>query len=225
MAANLDSGPMMSGETQDIDTQRRISASNARHGRLPTLISLALVTLVGILMAILLISSQQQPANTGVFSNLSANSGRLAADVASRSVLHWQAADFALSNLAGQEIRLSDFRGRVVFLNFWETWCAPCRTEMPEFAAFRAEQDPSQGAVVLTINGGQNEEQILEFYAELGIAPLPTLLDTGGRVNAQYSVLQLPQTFILDRDGVVRARALGTLSLEQLRAHLADLAS
>ena len=157
---------------------------------------LSLAASIGLLLAALLIFNQSRNQTEPAIAPASAN----------RSVLNWQATDFTLPSLAGEEIRLSNYRGSVVFLNFWETWCVPCRVEMPDFAALLAEQNEDSPLALFTINGGQNAEQIHEFYADLGIEPLPTLLDTDGEITALYGVMQLPQTFILDPDGVARAR-------------------
>ena len=95
---------------------------------------------------------------------------------------------------------------------------------MPAFADFLAEQEPDSGAILLTVNGigvggGESEAKIRKFYDELGMAPLPTLLDKRGRVARLYNIYILPQTLIIDVDGVVRERLFGELSLAQLRAH------
>ena len=182
---------------------------------LSTLAILSLAASIGLLLAALLIFNQSRNQTTPAAAPASAN----------RSVLNWQATNFTLPSLAGEEIRLSDYRGSVVFLNFWETWCAPCRVEMPDFATFLAEQGEDSQLALFTINGGQNAEQINDFYDELGIEPLPTLLDTSGEITALYGVMQLPQTFILDPDGVARARILGILDLEKMRAYLAEYSS
>ena len=179
---------------------------------LSTLAILSLAASIGLLLAALLIFNQSRNQTEPAVAPASAN----------RSVLNWQATDFTLPSLAGEEIRLSNYRGSVVFLNFWETWCAPCRVEMPDFATFLAEQNEDSPLALFTINGGQNAEQIHEFYADLGIEPLPTLLDTDGEITALYGVMQLPQTFILDPDGVARARILGILDLEKMRSYLAE---
>ena len=179
---------------------------------LSTLAVLSLAASIGLLLAALLIFNQSRNPPAPATAPASAN----------RSILNWQAADFTLPSLAGEEIRLSDYRGSVVFLNFWETWCAPCRIEMPDFAAFLAEQAEDSRLTLFTINGGQTAEQINEFYAELGMAPLPTLLDTDGEITALYGVRLLPQTFILDADGVARARILGILDRDKMRSYLAE---
>ncbi|MCY4008873.1 MAG: TlpA disulfide reductase family protein [Anaerolineaceae bacterium] len=178
-----------------------------------TLALLSLAASLGLLLAALLVfnHSRQSPAPPAA-----------APASAFRSVLNWQAADFTLPTLSGEVFRLTDHRGQVVFLNFWETWCAPCRVEMPDFATFLAEQDQDSPLALYTINGGQNAAQIHEFYDELGIDPLPTLLDTQGEITALYGVMQLPQTFILDGDGVARARILGIMDLADMRSYLAE---
>jgi peroxiredoxin len=131
------------------------------------------------------------------------------------------APEFALPDLDGNTVRLSDFSGRPVVLNFWATWCAPCRLEMPELA--RAMTDyADRDLMVLAINQDETAEQVDSFLTEVGLS-LPALLDAGGEVGAAYGAFFLPTTLIVGPDGIVSAVHRGILSREDLDDYLAAL--
>ena len=118
-------------------------------------------------------------------------------------------------------MRLSDYLGRPVVLNFWATWCAPCRLEMPELE--RAAGDyAGRDLAVLTVNQDETAEQVSDFFTEVGLT-LPALLDTGGAVGAAYGAFFLPTTVIIGPDGLVSAVHRGILSREELDDYLAAL--
>lgn len=107
---------------------------------------------------------------------------------------------FVLPGLSGTPVHLSDHRGRVVLLNFWATWCPPCRAEMPSMEKlYQAYRD--RGLVILAISGDRTSRSTVEaFVQELGVT-FPILLDPAGEVFAQYGVRGLPTSYLLDRRG------------------------
>jgi len=114
---------------------------------------------------------------------------------------------FTLTDLDGNSHRLSDYRGQVVIVNFWATWCPPCRAEMPSMQ--RAwEQLQKQGIVMLGINVGEDEDTIFQFTADYPVE-FPLLLDQESKVIDQWPVLGLPTTFVVDPGGRIAYRAIG----------------
>jgi cytochrome c biogenesis protein CcmG/thiol:disulfide interchange protein DsbE len=129
------------------------------------------------------------------------------------------APDFELKTLDGTSIRLSDLKGKVVAVNFWATWCEPCRIEMPDLEA-RAESHAAD-LVVLGVNFDESPEDVRAFGKRVGVA-FPLLLDPGGVVQHLYRVLGYPTTFFVDRDGVIRAEHVGLMTPAQIDDYLAQ---
>jgi len=128
------------------------------------------------------------------------------------------APDFSLPTLEGDsEIRLADLRGLPVVLNFWASWCGPCRLEMPDIQA-RAQRWEGR-LVVLGLNYDEPRSDAQAFVDEMGVT-FPILLDAGKRVSRAYQVQGLPTTVILDADGVVRVRHVGLMTGSQLDQYL-----
>jgi peroxiredoxin len=132
------------------------------------------------------------------------------------------APDFELLDMNGETVRLSDYLGRPVILNFWATWCAPCRLEMPELQRAQAEFG-DEGPVVLTINQEESAERVAEFLDEVGLT-LPALLDSDAEVGKMYGAFFLPTTVIVDQDGRVAAIHRGMISRDELDEYLGRLA-
>ena len=117
------------------------------------------------------------------------------------------APEFTLQGEDGKTHRLTDYRGKVVVLNFWATWCPPCRYEMPSME--RAHQKvQGEDIVLLAVNVGESEDQVFEFTGQYPVS-FPLLLDTDGAVIKKYPVIGLPTTFVIDPRGVVTHRAVG----------------
>ena len=114
--------------------------------------------------------------------------------------------DFTLQDLDGKSVTLKEFRGKVVFVNFWATWCPPCRDEMPSMQKVYSEYR-EKGLVMLAINFMETPNTIRPFVSEYKLT-FPILLDSG-TVMVSYAVLGLPATYLIDRQGKAAARALG----------------
>jgi cytochrome c biogenesis protein CcmG/thiol:disulfide interchange protein DsbE len=131
------------------------------------------------------------------------------------------APDFSWINPAGETLRLSALRGRPVILNFWATWCVPCRTEMPALDQLAAEQPE---VVILAVDLQEDAQTVREFVDRLGLRALVPILDRDAAVVRGYGVVGLPTSFFVDRDGVIRhVETGGSLTAEHLRADLLQL--
>ncbi|NDJ61681.1 MAG: TlpA family protein disulfide reductase [Chloroflexi bacterium] len=141
-----------------------------------------------------------------------------AADVLTDDLLEarWYAEDFVLPTLTGDTLQLSDYRGQVVFVNFWETTCAGCVRELPAFEQFVSEQGAA-GAAIIAVNGRESHEQVGTFLNDLGVDRLTIALDTDLAVRQAYGVVALPTTIVIDADGFIRTLKFGELTLSDLR--------
>lgn len=110
------------------------------------------------------------------------------------------APDFTLKDIVDKEVSLSDYRGRVVVLNFWATWCTYCRYEMPDLDKVNREFSEGEDAIVLTVNVNESLDTVKE-YLDNNDFSLPVLMDYDGRVASLYGVDGYPMTFIINRDG------------------------
>lgn len=117
------------------------------------------------------------------------------------------APDFALQSLEGETVRLSDFRGRPVVVNFWATWCAPCRAELPAMQKV-ADKYGDQGLVFLLLNQAEKPATVKEFLDSLDVDML-TLLDSEGRASGRYRVRGLPTTVFIGPDGTIADIVIG----------------
>jgi peroxiredoxin len=118
------------------------------------------------------------------------------------------APDFTLKDMSGKQVRLSDLKGKVVMLNFWATWCPPCREEIPSMFKLNSLMagKPFQMLAVSIDEGG--EKVVSEFFKGAG-ATLPVLLDTDNAVSRRYGTTGVPETFIVDSKGVILKKVVG----------------
>src|SRR6476646_370561 len=119
------------------------------------------------------------------------------------------APDFSLPNLDDKTVKLSDYRGKVVFLNFWATWCKPCREEMPSMEVLyrNFERD---GLVVLAISIDRvtTKKDIPPFIKSLNLT-FPVLVDSWGQTDKRYKLMGVPETYIIDQQGISREKIIG----------------
>ena len=117
--------------------------------------------------------------------------------------------DFSLPLLAGGNAALSSFKGKVVILNFWATWCPPCRVEMPSmetlYRRFNAE-----GLEILAVDIGEDSSTVQQFIQSSGYT-FPVLLDSANRVSSIYGIRAIPTTFIIDREGKIIGNVIGSI--------------
>ena len=120
------------------------------------------------------------------------------------------APDFKLQNLDGESVSLSDFKGKAVLVNFWATWCGPCRIEMPYLQEIYEEWS-EQGLVLLAVNIGESPAKVKDFMEKYNLS-FPVLLDAKTTVAREYNVSGIPTTFFIDKDGVIQVKIVGAFS-------------
>ena len=117
------------------------------------------------------------------------------------------AAPFELTTLDGKVVKSSELAGKVVLVNFWATWCGPCKEEMPSLARLQKQLDPGQFAL-LTVTTDLQRQGIAHFFSQLGVS-LPVLFDEDQEVSRSFMVRGLPTTIVIARDGTLVGRAVG----------------
>ncbi len=129
-----------------------------------------------------------------------------------------QAPDFTVYDAEGSEVRLSDFFGKPTVLNFWASWCGPCKSEMPEFNDVYLElQDEVQFLMVNMTTSSMESEESAKAYVESHGFSFPVLYDLQSEAATVYGVYSLPTTYFLDAEGSLIARATGAIDAETLR--------
>jgi len=130
------------------------------------------------------------------------------------------AKDFELENMNGEKIRLSDYKGHIVVMNYWATWCGPCISEMPLFQKFSDQYGPQ--LVVFGIDNQETVEEIRPYVDKLNIT-YEILLDKDAQVHVDYQVYGLPTTIIVDQNGIVKVNHIGIMTEKQLLGYLRQL--
>jgi peroxiredoxin len=116
-------------------------------------------------------------------------------------------ADISLPDLKGQEVTLSSLKGKIVFLNFWATWCSTCRTEMPSMEKLHI-QFKDKDFVMVAIDLEEPAERVKSFINKYGLT-FTTLLDSTGEIGDQFGIRALPTTYILDKEGAIIGKLFG----------------
>lgn len=124
------------------------------------------------------------------------------------------APDFTLQRVGGEALRLSDLKGQPVFVNFWATWCTPCREEMPAMQELY-ERYRDQGLVILAINMEEDEARVRRWVEQGGFT-YTFVLDSDGQQVKRYNVNAAPTSYFIGRDGVIRDLKLGAISRDEM---------
>ncbi len=129
------------------------------------------------------------------------------------------APDFTLVDLEGNQVSLSDFRGKTVFINFWATWCPPCRAEMPEIEAIYQEYT-DKDVVVIGVDLWQSDDVVRQYIQEDGYS-WTFVTDTTGVVTANYEVKAIPTSFFIDKEGIIQVVHVGMMTKRVIEDELA----
>ena len=134
-----------------------------------------------------------------------------------------RAPDFVLHDVDGQPLGLADLRGKVVLLNFWATWCPPCKAEMPDLEALHRTYGADKDFVVLGVNVEEDPAAVKAFVEQQQLT-FPIVLDRNSRVTTKlFGVRPLPSTYIIDRAGFIRDAWNGQIAPEAMLARLAQV--
>ena len=128
------------------------------------------------------------------------------------------APDFTVYDIDGNEVKLSDYFGKPIVLNFWASWCGPCKSEMPEFNEMYSELDGEVIFLMVNMTDGSREtvESASEYVSEEGFS-FPVMYDTAQDAAYTYAVYSLPTTYFLDEEGYLIARAVGAIDKDTLQ--------
>lgn len=191
---------------------------------------------LGILLATVLLLagvtwfSQKETAPADTAQGTSAVQPESAAGEATKSVAerptrpypNHHAPDFTLTDLEGQPVQLSSLKGKKVFINFWASWCPPCKAEMPDLVEMSKKYQGQVEFYGVNLTTQDTVEKAKGFVKEYGIE-FPTLLDERGEVGGRYGVVSIPTSFTIDENGVVVQRTGGQLSRSAMEEMLQDV--
>lgn len=135
------------------------------------------------------------------------------------------APDFTVKDvITGESVKLSSLKGQVVLLNFWATWCAPCRIEMPELQTFHEANKDRVRIVALGADGKEGPADLAGYAKDLGLT-FTVGYDGGAAAVDTYKVIGIPTTFFIDQKGIVRAKFQGAMTLQKIKQYAAEAES
>ncbi|WP_226665383.1 redoxin domain-containing protein [Metabacillus litoralis] len=133
------------------------------------------------------------------------------------------APNFELTTLAGDKMNLTDLKGKKVLVNFWATWCPPCRSEMPDMQKIYDEYNGEVIIAAVNLTSSESSVDTVEnFVNDLNLT-FPIFLDEKGKVNNEYEVLSYPTSYFIDEDGIIKTKFVGALSYDQMKKFISDL--
>ena len=137
-----------------------------------------------------------------------------------------EAPDFTLQSMDGKEVKLSDFKGKKVYLKFWASWCGPCKKSMPELMELAAKKDRDFEILSVIAPGLQGEktvEQFPKWYQEQGYKDIPVLYDTEGATFQAYQIRSIPTEILIDSQGKIGKIQLGAISNADAEKSFAEM--
>ena len=137
-----------------------------------------------------------------------------------------EAPDFTLQSMDGKEVKLSDYKGKKVYLKFWASWCGPCKKSMPELMELAAKEDRGFEILSVIAPGLQGEKTIDQFpkwFEEQGYKDIPVLYDTKGAVFQDYQIRSIPTEYLIDSQGKIAKIQLGAISNADAEAAFAQM--
>ena len=134
------------------------------------------------------------------------------------------APDFTLKDLNGNDVKLSDYKGKIVILNFWAVWCKYCLVEMPDFNELNKELEKENEVVILAINSQESPNKVKEYLSSSNI-DLKVLLDQDGAVTQTYGITGFPTTFFIDKDGTLVTYISGMTDKKTLLEYISKIKS
>lgn len=142
-------------------------------------------------------------------------------DSAALKITKTKSMNFKLKDLNGKEVSLSDYKGKKVFLNFWATWCHPCKAEMPEMEKLYQETKDSD-LVILAVNLDEEKNTVQKFINS-NKYNFPVLLDTGNIVADKYEIISIPTSFFIDKEGNIDYKHIGTMSIKDMKNYINNI--
>lgn len=138
---------------------------------------------------------------------LSCSSPGLQENARDPAVQGQMAPNFSFNDQSGRRLSLSDFRGKVVLINFWATWCPPCRDEMPSMESLQRQMDKNEFAI-LALSVDDSWDQVNQFMNQSGF-DLPVYADFDKKISSLYGTFKFPETYVLDREGILALKVIG----------------
>ena len=135
-----------------------------------------------------------------------------------------QAPDFELTTLAGEPIRLSELQGKKVILNFWATWCPPCKAEMPHMQNFYEDYAETENVEIIAVNltSGDREASVEEFVKDYGLTfPIP--MDVEGEVGQKFQAVTIPTSYIIDTNGMIQHKIVGPMDETMIQDFVSNI--
>lgn len=154
-------------------------------------------------------AGNQNTLTNGTTASQSTNAGKV------------KAIDFKLKDLNGKEVSLKDFKGKKVFLNFWASWCPPCKAEMPDIEKLYQETKDTD-LVILAVDLGEDTPTVKNFISK-NKYDFNVLLDSDQNVGRMYSITSIPTSFFIDKDGNIINKRVGAMTLEDMKMYISTI--